>query len=315
MISLPSWRDTATRRTIIDFVESVTTGPDAVPVDERIAVFDNDGTLWSEKPVIIQLDYIIGQWKAALQADPALADRQPYKAVATGDLAWIGGAVEKHYGGDDADLQVLLGALVGLTDGMSVTDYAASVAEFFRTAAHPTLGTPFSGAVYQPMRELLRYLESRGFTCYIASAGERDFMRSVTQEYYGIPPERVIGSAYGLAYDEDARAVRYTANLGFLDDGPIKPVRIWSRIGRRPLLAAGNANGDLPMLQFTVGDGSGRRGLALLVHHDDHSDRGDQPYDKGAEKALAAEDVTVISVADDWSQVFPDASAAASDHD
>ncbi|MFC4138007.1 MULTISPECIES: HAD family phosphatase [unclassified Microbacterium] len=305
MTSLPSWRDTATRRTIVDFVESVTTGPDAVPVAERIAVFDNDGTLWSEKPVIIQLDHIIGQWAAEVKADPSLAEKQPYKAVASGDLGWIGSAVEKHYGGDDSDLKVLLGALVGLTDGMTVDEYAASVAEFFRTAKHPTLGTLFSGAVYEPMRELLRYLEANGFTCYIASAGERDFMRSVTEAYYGIPPERVIGSAYGLTYDEDARAVKFSANLDFLDDGPIKPVRIWSRIGRRPLLAAGNANGDLPMLQFAVGDGTVRRGLALLVHHDDHSGRGDAPYDGGAEKALAADDVTVISVANDWEQVFP----------
>lgn len=305
MPTLPSWKDTATRRTIIDFVESVTTGPNAVPVEERIAVFDNDGTLWSEKPVIVQLDYIIGQWKHTLQADPSLAERQPYKAVAEDDLGWIGAAVEKHYDGDDSDMQVLLGALVGLTDGMTVEAYAASVSDFFRTATHPALGTPFSGAVYQPMVELLRYLEAHGFTCYIASGGERDFMRSVTEEYYGIPPERVIGSAYGLTYDEEARAVRYAANLSFLDDGPIKPVRIWSRIGRRPLLAAGNANGDLPMLQFAVGDGTGRRGLALLVHHDDHAGRGDEPYDGGAEKALAAADVTVISVADDWSQIFP----------
>ncbi|REJ04015.1 haloacid dehalogenase-like hydrolase [Microbacterium bovistercoris] len=305
MTTLPSWRDTATRKTIVDFVESVTTGADAVPVAERIAVFDNDGTLWSEKPVIIQLDYIVGQWAAAVKADPSLAENQPYKAVATGDLSWLGHAVEKHYAGDDSDLKQMLGALVGLTDGMTVDEYAASVAEFFRTAKHPTLGTPFSGAVYQPMVELLRYLEANGFTCYIASAGERDFMRSVTQEFYGIPPERVIGSAYGLTYDADARAVKYSANLDFLDDGGIKPVRIWSRTGRRPLLAAGNANGDLPMLQFAVGDGTGRRGLALLVHHDDHSGRGDAPYDGGAEQALAADDVTVISVADDWEQVFP----------
>ncbi|MEJ1087989.1 HAD family hydrolase [Microbacterium sp. Mu-80] len=305
MNPLPSWNDTATRRTIEEFVASVTTGPDAVPVEDRIAVFDNDGTLWSEKPAIIQLDYIIGQWAAELKADPSLAERQPYRAVADGDLGWIGGAVEKHYAGDDSDLQVLLGALVGLTDGMSVDEYAASVAEFFRSATHPTLGTPISGAVYQPMRELMRYLEQHGFTCYIASAGERDFMRSITQEYYGIPPERVIGSAYGLTYDADARAVKYSANLDFLDDGPIKPVRIWSRTGRRPLLAAGNANGDLPMLQFAVGDGTVRRGLALLVHHDDHSGRGDEPYDKGAERALAAADVTVISVAEDWSRIFP----------
>ncbi|MBN8204538.1 haloacid dehalogenase-like hydrolase [Microbacterium esteraromaticum] len=305
MTHLPSWNDTVTRQKIVDFVESVSSGPDAVPVEERIAVFDNDGTLWSEKPVIIQLDYIIGQWAAELKRDPSLAERQPYRAVATGDLGWLGAAVEKHYAGDDSDLKVLLGALVGLTDGMPVAEYAASVAEFFRTATHPTLGTPFSGAVYRPMRELLRYLEHHGFSCYIVSGGERDFMRSITQEYYGIPPERVIGSAYGLTYDAEARTVRYSANLDYLDDGHIKPVRIWSRTGRRPLLAAGNANGDLPMLQFAVGDGTARRGLALLVHHDDHSGRGDTPYDKGAEQALAADDITVISVADDWSQVFP----------
>lgn len=304
MSVLPSWRDTATRKTITDFVERVTTGPDAVPVEERIAVFDNDGTLWAEKPVVIQLAYIIGQWADAVKADPSLAERQPYKAVAEGDLAWIGHAVEKHYGGDEADMKTLIGALVGLADGMPVDEYAASVAEFFRTAKHPTLSTSFSGAVYAPMVELIRYLEQNGFTCYIASAGERDFMRGIAQDYYGIPPERVIGSAYGLSWDEDARTVKYAASLDFLDDGAVKPVRIWSRIGRRPLLAGGNANGDLPMLQFAVGNGTGRRGLALLVHHDDHSGRGDAPYDAGAEKALAAPDVTVISVADDWSRVF-----------
>lgn len=307
MTELPSWRDTPTRATITAFVESVSTGPGAVPVEERVAVFDNDGTLWAEKPVIIQLVYIIGQWKAAVRADPSLADRQPYRAAATGDLSWIGAAVDKHYNGDDSDLKTMIGALVGLTDGMDVDEYAASVADFFRDGRHPTLGTPFSGAVYEPMRELLRYLESHGFTCYIASAGERDFMRSIAEEYYGIPPERVVGSAYGLAYDEGTRSVRYSANLDFFDDGAVKPVRIWNRIGRRPLLAAGNSNGDVAMLQYAVGpDPHGRRGLGLLIHHDDDSGRGDQSYDAGAETALVADDITVVSVAQDWDRVFPD---------
>lgn len=302
---LPSWNDTATRRTIIEFVESVATGPDPVPVAERVAVFDNDGTLWSEKPLVVQLHYVIGQWQAAAKEDPSLAEKQPFKAAVTGDLSWIGGAVEKHYLGDDSDLKTMIASLVGMTDGVDVDAYAASVNEFFRDVRHPVLDVPYSRVVYEPMRELMRYLESHGFTCYIVSGGERDFMRNVTEEYYGVPPERVVGSAFGLTYDEDARKVRYTAGLEFFDDGPMKPVRIWSRIGRRPLLACGNSNGDLPMLQFAVGADESRRGLALLVHHDDHSGRGDQPYDKGAENALAADDVTVISIAEDWSQVFP----------
>jgi hypothetical protein len=154
------------------------------------------------------------------------------------------------------------------------------------------------------MVELLRYLEAHGFTVYIVSGGERDFMRPMTEQYYGIPPEHVVGSALGLAYDADSGEVRYTAGLDFMDDGPEKPVRIWSRIGRRPLIAGGNSNGDQPMLDFARKGG----GLALLVHHDDASGRGDVPYDKGAEQALAeASDrgYTVVSVANDWSRIFP----------
>ncbi|MRG59635.1 haloacid dehalogenase-like hydrolase [Agromyces sp. CFH 90414] len=306
---LRSWADGPTRDAIVSFVERVAgDGADAVPEAERIAVFDNDGTLWTEKPMPTQLAYIVEQWKAQVEADPSLADRQPYRAAATGDYGWLGGAVDKHYEGDDSDLKVLIGALVGVTAGMSVDDYAASVAEFYERAKHLTLGTPYADAVYRPMVELLRYLEAHGFTVYIVSGGERDFMRPMTQEYYGIPPERVVGSALGLAYDEDTHEVRYAAGLDFFDDGPEKPVRIWSRIGRRPLIAGGNSNGDMAMLDFTrKGDG-----LALLVHHDDESGRGDAPYDKGAEKALAeASDrgYTVVSVGRDWSTVFVDSAA------
>ncbi|UYO97297.1 haloacid dehalogenase-like hydrolase [Microbacterium sp. M28] len=303
---LPSWRDTPTRTAILDFVAAVTeeSGADYVAPEERVAVFDNDGTLWTEKPMVTQLHYLLGEWKKAAEADPALAEKQPYKAAASGDLEWLAAAVDKHYAGDDADLGVLIAAVAGSSAGRSVDDYAASVAEFYRDARHLSLGTPYSLAVYQPMVELVRYLEANGFTAYIVSGGERDFMRPMTVANYGIPAERVIGTGLGLTYDEEANVVRYAPKLAYFDDGPEKPVRIWMRTGRRPILAAGNSNGDVPMLRYAQGS---PRSLALLVHHDDDTDRGDIPYDNGAEKALAADDLTVISVRDDWSQVFPTA--------
>ncbi|KQX05329.1 MULTISPECIES: HAD family hydrolase [unclassified Leifsonia] len=308
--ALPSWRDTTTRTTIIDFVERVTGDtPDAVAPEERIAVFDNDGTLWTEKPMPTQLHYLVERWTAAATADPSLVARQPYAAVASGDLSWIGTAVDKHYTGDDSGLQSLVEAIIAATADESVEDYAASVSEFYRNALHPVLQRTYATVVYAPMVELLAYLEANGFTCYIVSGGDRDFMRPMTADSYGIPPERVIGSAVGLVYDEKTNAVRYGTSLDFLDDGPVKPVRIWSRIGRRPILAAGNSNGDIPMLRFASGSASS---LALLVHHDDDAGRGDVAYDEGAEQALAAASdaasgITVVSVKDDWSRIFPDA--------
>lgn len=304
---LASWRDTATRTAIEDFVAAVTDaeGPDFVAPHDRVAVFDNDGTLWTEKPMPTQLHYLLEQWKLAATADPSLADRQPYKAAVTGDYGWFGAAVDKHYGGDDADLGVLIGAVAASSSGSSTEEYAASVAAFYREARHLTLGTPYARTVFQPMVELIRLLDAHGFRTYIVSGGERDFMRPMTTDYYGIPPQRVVGTAMDLEYDAEANVVRYAPKLDFFDDGPIKPVRIWSRIGQRPILAAGNSNGDIPMLRFAQGS---PRSLALLVHHDDDADRGDVPYDKGAEKALAeapAHGFTVVSVRDDWLRVFP----------
>ena len=303
MTELASWHDGATKSAIIDFVASVTSGPHAVPVGDRVAVFDNDGTLWTEKPMQTQLHYIVEQWTAAAKADPELADQEPYKAVVSGDLGWLGAAVDKHYAGDDSDLKVVIGALLRGMAGRSVEDYATSVADFYRTAEHPVLHRPYSEVVYQPMVELLECLADHGFTCYIASGGDRDFMRPITEEYYGIPFERVIGTAIGLEYADGD--VRYGATLDFFDDGPQKPVRIWTRIGRRPLIAGGNSNGDVEMLTYARGN---PRSLALLVHHDDDTGRGDVPYDKGAEKVLedaAANGFTVVSVKDDWARVFP----------
>jgi len=307
---LPSWRDTPTRRAIEAFVAGVVDGPDAVPVAERVAVFDNDGTLWGEKPMPTQLHYLVEQWKAAAAADPALAQKQPYLAATTGDVGWIAGAIDKHYAGDDSDLKEMIAGIIGLTVEVDVDAYAASVSEFYRTAVNPVLKRSYDQLVFQPMVELLRYLEANGFTCYIVSGGERDFMRPMTQSNYGIPPERVVGSAFGLSYHSETGQVRYTAALDILDDGAEKPVRIWSRVGRRPLFAGGNSNGDLPMLEYALA--GPRPGLALLVHHDD-PDRDDPAYDKGVEDALAAASdgsILVVSVKDDWARIHPDAVAA-----
>lgn len=301
---LESWHDTATRRAITDFVERATgSGSDAVPPEQRVAVFDNDGTLWTEKPMPTQLHFIVLQWAAAVRADPSLGDQQPYKAAASQDFGWLGTAIDKHYAGDDSDLKTIIGALLKVTADMSVEEYEHAVSEFYREAKHLTLGRPYSSVVYQPMVELLRYLEANDFTCYIVSGGDRDFMRPMTIANYGIPPERVVGSAVGLSYTNGD--VRYSSTFSFMDDGPEKPVRIWSRIGRRPVLAVGNSNGDVPMLEYVQ---KHPLSLSLLIHHDDDTERGDTPYDKGVEDALAAADgsgFTIVSVKDDWKTVFP----------
>lgn len=305
---LTSWRDTATRRAIVEFVAAVTDpgGPDFVPAEGRIAVFDNDGTLWTEKPMPTQLHYLLEQWKAQAAADPTLAEKQPYKAAVTGDLGWLGAAIDKHYAGDDTDLGMLVAGVAAATSGTSVEEYEASVAAFYRDARHLTLNSSYAHTVYQPMVELVRLLDAHHFRTYIVSGGERDFMRPMTQDYYGIPTQRVIGTSLGLSYDAEDNVVRYAPKLDFFDDGPQKPIRIWTRVGRRPILAVGNSNGDIPMLRFAQGS---PRSLAMLLRHDDDG-RGDTPYDKGAEEALAAapeHGFTVISVRDDWAQVFPDA--------
>ena len=296
---LESWNDGLAKSAIVDFVERVTSdGPDFVAPEERVAVFDNDGTLWCEKPMYIQLDFLLRRFKQQAEEDPSLRDQQPYKAAYSGDLQWLGDAVTKHYQGDDTDLKPLMGAILRAHHEITVEEHAGRVNAFFADAKHPTLGRPYTSCGYTPMVELLRYLESNAFTCYIVSGGGRDFMRPVTHGLYGIPPERVVGSSVGLVYrDGDL----YTTDQPeFLDDGPIKPVRLWSRIGRRPILAAGNSNGDIEMLEFT-------RGLRLLVLHDD-SDR-EFDYIAGAERSLevaARGDWTVVSIRNDWTTVFGD---------
>ncbi|GAA4930965.1 haloacid dehalogenase-like hydrolase [Actinomycetospora succinea] len=197
MIGLDSWHDTETRSAIEDFVARVCdeSGPDYLPSEARVAVADNDGTLWCEKPMPIQLDFTIRRLGEMARDDPSLRDTQPYKAAYSHDLHWLGAAMVKHYRGDDADLGLLMRAVTGAFGEVSVEEYDRRVTAFFVDAEHPQLKRPYRGCGYGPMVELLRYLEAHGFTVYIASGGDRDFMRPVAGELYGIPPERVIGSA------------------------------------------------------------------------------------------------------------------------
>lgn len=308
MADLDSWHDGPTKSAIVDFVARVTTeGTDYVEPEARIAVFDNDGTLWCEKPMYIQLDFIVRRLAEQVAADASLSGRQPYQAAVTGDLQWFGGAITKHYQGDDSDLKVLAGAVMSLHESMTVEEHAARVAAFFTDATHPTLGRPYQKCTYLPMVELLRYLESYDFTCYIVSGGGRDFMRPITSDIYGIPPERVVGSAQDLRFEgaDGTGHLLIVPTLAVFDDGPEKPVRIWNRVGRRPILAAGNTNGDNEMLMYTGTPGT--PSLKLLVLHDDAEREFD--YTAGAEQALehaAQYGWTVVSLKSDWVNVFAD---------
>ena len=307
MAELQAWSDGPTKSAIVDFVGRVTAegGPDFVAPEARIAVFDNDGTLWCEKPMYIQLDFIVRRLAEKAAEAPSLAEQEPYKAAIAGDLEWFGGAITKHYQGDDSDLKVLSGAVMSLHASMTVEQHAARVGAFFTEAKHPTLGRPYQTCTYAPMVELLRYLEANGFTCYIVSGGGRDFMRPITSTIYGIPPERVVGSAQGLRFEgkEGNGDLLIEPALDVFDDGPEKPVRIWNRIGRRPILAAGNTNGDDEMLIYTGTPTT--PSLKLLVLHDD-AER-EFAYTAGAERALEHAKTygwTVVSMKNDWSAVF-----------
>ncbi len=217
-----------------------------------------------------------------------------------------GRCLEDHYKGDDTNVRVLLGGVLAAHAGISVDDFEEQAGSFLHSASHPTLGRGYVDCAYAPMVELLTYLEANGFSNYIASGGGRDFMRPISQEMYGVPRDRVIGSSTALDYVADAGGgkIMRKPEADVLDDGPAKPIRIWSRVGRRPLIAGGNSNGDLPMLSFA---GGSRPALRLLVLHDDAEREFD--YVQGAEKALDAARVggwTVVSIKNDWSTVFAD---------
>ena len=303
---LPSWNEGPTRRAIVEFVERVTdpSSPDFVAPESRIATFDNDGTLWSERPVV-QGEFMMAQLREAAEHEPALREKQPWRMAVEGDPSWMNGAIVKHYEGDDSDVSALLAGIAHSFAGITVEEFCRQAETYFERELHPIHGCSYLETAYAPMIELLDYLEAHSFTNYVVSGGGRDFMRPITERVYNIPPERVIGSASGVSFqvDESGAHLMREPTIEFLDDGPQKPILIWDRTGRRPILTGGNANGDVPMFQFAGGEEL--PAFRLLVHHDD--DAREVAYDAGAEEALRMaeqEEWTMVSMRDDWRRVF-----------
>jgi phosphoglycolate phosphatase-like HAD superfamily hydrolase len=304
---LSSWRDGPARQAIVEFVERICgeDGSAAVPVDERVAVFDNDGTLWCEKPMPIQLDFILRRLAQMAQAQPELRVRQPWKAAYERDYGWLSGLVTEHYAGNDTNVKTLAGGILAAYAGISVEDFEQQADAFLRSAQHPTLGRGYLECAYAPMVELLAYLKANRFSNYIASGGGRDFMRPITHDMYGVSREQVIGSSSTFAYASGGPGgtITHKPEADYLDDGPEKPIRIWNRTGRRPLLAGGNSNGDIPMLHFT--HHADKPTLRLLVLHDDREREFN--YTAGAELALKQAETdgwTIVSIKNDWTSVF-----------
>jgi phosphoglycolate phosphatase-like HAD superfamily hydrolase len=258
---LPSWNDGASKKAIVDFVTRVTRegGPDFVPPADRIATFDNDGTLWSEQPVYFQLAFAFDRVKALAPKHPEWTQKQPFKGVLEGDMKAVAASGERGL------LEVLAATHVGNT----TDEFAAIVTDWIGTARHPTLKRPYTDVVYQPMLEVLAYFRANGFKTFIVSGGGVDFMRPWVERVYGIPPEQVVGSRAKVQYDvRDGRPVLVRlAAIDFIDDKSGKPVGIHQVIGRRPIAAFGNSDGDFEMLEWTT-SGPGPR-LGMIVHHTD----------------------------------------------
>lgn len=299
---LPSWNEGAAKRSIIAFVEKVTKegSPDFVPVAARIATFDNDGTLWCEKPLPVQLFFALDRVTALAPQHPEWKDQEPFASLLKGDLKTAAA------GGERAIMELLMATHTGMT----TADFEQIVKDWIATAKHPTTGKRFTEMTYQPMLEVLAYLRANGFKNYIVSGGGIEFMRPWADTAYGIPPEQVIGSSVKTKFElRDGRPVIVRLpELNFNDDKGGKPVGINQHIGRRPIAAFGNSDGDLQMLQY-VGAGSGTR-FCLYVHHDDAGreyayDRADHlaKLDKGLDES-AANGWTVVSMKDDWKTVF-----------
>jgi len=300
---LPSWNEGAAKRSIVDFVARVTdpASPEFVPEAERIATFDNDGTLWSEQPAYFQLFFAIDRVKAMAPEHPEWKTKQPFKAVLDGDM-------EALAAGGEHGLIELVMATHG---GMTTVEFEAIVRDWLATARHPTADRPYTEMVYQPMLELLDYLRANGFKTFIVSGGGIEFMRPWTEEVYGIPPEQVVGSSIETKFEmHDGQPVLMRLpEIDFIDDKEGKPVGIHSHIGRRPIAAFGNSDGDLQMLQWTAaGDGPS---LCLYVHHTDAErewayDRDSHigRLDKGLDEA-EAQGWTVVDMKEDWKVVYP----------
>lgn len=301
---LPSWRDGEARKAILDFVDRVTLkgGPDYLPRAERIAAFDNDGTLWCEQPLQVQFFFGQQRLEAMAEKDPTLKERQPFKAFLEHDMATI-----KELG-----KRGLFEVGAAVHSGMTEDEFYAYATEWLANSKHPKLGKPFTELVYQPQLELIFYLTFKGFKCFIVSGGGIDLIRCFSEGVYGIPRNQVVGSSVRTQIEEHDGKMEMVklAQLGSFDDREVKPQNIVLHIGRRPVLAFGNSDGDLAMMRYTL-SGSGPR-MALLLHHDD-AER-EFAYDREFHLSPLAEaldragefGIRIVSMKQDWAAVFPE---------
>ena len=300
---LPSWNDGKSKQAITKFVKDVTTtgSADFVPQPERIAVFDNDGTLWSEKPIYVQLAFALDRVKTLAPRHPEWKEQQPFKAILEGDMKTVAA------GGQKALIELIMATHAGNT----TEEFTQIVKEWIATAKHPKTGRLYIEMVYQPMLELLAYLRASGFKTFIVSGGGIEFMRPWTEQIYGVPPEQVVGSSIKTKFEmrDGAPVLVRLPEIDFNDDKEGKPVAINQSIGRRPIFAVGNSDGDLQMLQWTIA-GSGVR-FGGLVHHTD-SDR-EWAYDRASsvgrlDKALdeaRARGWSVVDMKQEWKVIYP----------
>ena len=306
---LPSWNEGAAKKSILDFVAKVTEegGPDFVPVAERIAVFDNDGTLWCEQPIYVQMAFAFDRIKVLAPQHPSGKTSSRSRTCWT---AICGRSARRRAS------KACSTSLRRRIPACRPTEFDQIVNDWLKTARHPRFSRPYTELVYQPMLELLAYLRATGFKTYIVSGGGIDFMRPWTEKSYGIPPEQVIGSTGKVKYElRDGKPVLMKLpEINFIDDGPGKPVGIYQVIGRRPVMAFGNSDGDFEMLQYTTGGGPGRaarRSFGLIVHHTD-AER-EYAYDRKSpigrlDKALdeaPRRGWTVVNMKTDWKTIFP----------
>ncbi|QJR10615.1 hypothetical protein DSM104443_01679 [Usitatibacter rugosus] len=301
---LPSWNEGAAKKSIVDFVKRVTTSgsPDFVAPADRIATFDNDGTLWSEQPIYFQFAFVLDRVKATAPQHPEWLQKPQFKAAIDGDMKGVMAAGQKG----------LLEMMAATHSGMSTDEFNAIVKDWVATARHPRFKRPYTELVYQPMLELLDYLRANGFKTFIVSGGGVEFMRAFAERAYGIPPEQVIGSSGATQFKAGADGkpiLLKTPKVEFIDDGPGKPAGINRFIGRRPIFAFGNSDGDLQMLQWTAA-GAGAR-FAGLVHHTDaerewsydrtsHIGKLDKAWDEAKLRNW-----TVVDMKTDWKTVYP----------
>ncbi|WP_172329605.1 HAD family phosphatase [Mangrovicoccus sp. HB161399] len=300
---LPSWAEGATRKAILDFVAAAAEdgGPGHIAPQDRIAVFDNDGTLWAEKPAYVQLAFAIDRVKALAPEHPEWKTAEPFASILAGDM-------EKAMAGGKNGIAKIVAAT---HSGLSTGDFAKVVEEWIATARHPETGKLYTEMAYQPMLELLAHLRANGFRTFIVSGGGIDFMRVFAEKLYGVPPEQVVGSSGKLKFDivDGQPVLLKTPELDFVDDGPGKPVGIQMHVGRRPVAAFGNSDGDLEMLEYTCLPPGPN--FCLFVHHTDAArewayDRQSAvgTLDKGLD-AAAQYGWTLADMKNDWKAIWP----------